>query len=98
MRFNHFPDWMETNYTHPNSYAIHINSALQPSGYLLPLNDNSLAGKERAERGSRGFGSAHKNGINAAFGDGSARVVKYTISVNAWVAMCGRNDGLIATE
>ncbi len=39
------------------------------------------------------FGSVHPGGINAAFGDGSVRVVRYTVSPATWIAIGGRNDG-----
>jgi prepilin-type processing-associated H-X9-DG protein len=39
------------------------------------------------------FGAAHPGGINAAFGDGSVRVVRYSISPATWIAIGGRNDG-----
>jgi prepilin-type processing-associated H-X9-DG protein len=69
--------------------------SLEVSGYMLPILETSAEAKERYERGSRGFGSSHKSGLNAAFGDGSVRTISYSIAVEPWVAMCGRNDGLV---
>lgn len=39
------------------------------------------------------FGSPHAKGINAGFGDGSVRVISYTVSPQTWIALGGRNDG-----
>ncbi len=39
------------------------------------------------------FGSSHTGGINAVFGDGSVRNVKYSIDPVVWAAVCTRNGG-----
>ena len=39
------------------------------------------------------FGSSHRRGINAGFGDGSVRSVSFTVSAATWFALCSRNDG-----
>lgn len=45
-----------------------------------------------------GFGSAHPAGVVAAFGDGSVRTVPYTVTLAAFQALCGRDDGGIVSE
>jgi prepilin-type N-terminal cleavage/methylation domain-containing protein/prepilin-type processing-associated H-X9-DG protein len=46
------------------------------------------------------FGSAHPEGINAVFADGSVRTISYTISNPIFQLLCRKNDGLVidATE
>jgi prepilin-type N-terminal cleavage/methylation domain-containing protein len=43
-------------------------------------------------RPSRVFGSAHPNGFYCAFGDGSVRFVRYTVSPVIWRRACVRDD------
>jgi prepilin-type N-terminal cleavage/methylation domain-containing protein len=43
--------------------------------------------------GSR-FGSAHTSGMNALFGDGGVRNIRYSINVNVFSVLCRRNDGV----
>lgn len=40
------------------------------------------------------FGSAHRQGINAVFGDGSVKVIRYQVSPELFRRICSRNDGL----
>jgi prepilin-type N-terminal cleavage/methylation domain-containing protein/prepilin-type processing-associated H-X9-DG protein len=44
--------------------------------------------------GSR-FGSAHAGGINALFGDGSVRSIKFGVPQDVFHALCQRNDGAV---
>ncbi|MER3417104.1 MAG: prepilin-type cleavage/methylation domain-containing protein [Gemmataceae bacterium] len=44
--------------------------------------------------GSLRFGSSHPGGMNALFGDGSVRTVRYTVDITVWDAACIRNDGV----
>ncbi len=62
------------------------NVPFLPRSDFLPQQPNS----------SEPFGSAHPGGINAAFGDGSVRLVRYSVSPATWIAIGGRNDGGIA--
>ncbi|MCX7701138.1 MAG: DUF1559 domain-containing protein, partial [Gemmataceae bacterium] len=41
----------------------------------------------------RNFGSAHPSGINAVFGDGSVRHIRYTIDSVVFMRMCVIDDG-----
>ena len=41
------------------------------------------------------FGSRHPNGFHAAMGDGSVRVIRYSIDATTWVRVCQRDDGLV---
>jgi prepilin-type processing-associated H-X9-DG protein len=40
------------------------------------------------------FGSAHPNGINAVFADGSVRPIGYTIPNPIFQLVCRKDDGL----
>ena len=57
---------------------------------FTPLSDR--AAKPKRYTGSF-FGSSHRRGINAGFGDGSVRSVSFTVSPATWFALCSRNDG-----
>lgn len=39
------------------------------------------------------FGSAHRNGVNAMFGDGSVRVIGYRVNNTTFRRICWRNSG-----
>jgi prepilin-type processing-associated H-X9-DG protein len=41
------------------------------------------------------FGSAHPNGINAVFGDGSVRSISYGVPNAVFQLLCRKSDGLI---
>lgn len=41
-----------------------------------------------------GFGSAHANGFNTCFADGSVRHVRYRVNLLTWMHACVANDGL----
>jgi prepilin-type N-terminal cleavage/methylation domain-containing protein/prepilin-type processing-associated H-X9-DG protein len=50
----------------------------------FPQDGTDLGGK---------FGSSHPGGMNCVLGDGSVRVIAYTIDPQIWVNLCRRNDG-----
>jgi prepilin-type N-terminal cleavage/methylation domain-containing protein/prepilin-type processing-associated H-X9-DG protein len=39
------------------------------------------------------FGSAHSNGMNAVFADGSVRTIRYTVPQSVFKMICSRDDG-----
>jgi type II secretory pathway pseudopilin PulG len=41
----------------------------------------------------RTFGSAHSQGFNAVFGDGTVRMVHYNVNLGVFTVACVRNDG-----
>jgi prepilin-type processing-associated H-X9-DG protein len=43
----------------------------------------------------RRFGSSHPGVINGAFGDGSVRVIRFNVSLEAFQRICNRHDGLV---
>jgi prepilin-type N-terminal cleavage/methylation domain-containing protein len=45
---------------------------------------------------TRGFGSAHPAGLNMAMGDGSVRILRYTIDRAAHQALAGIGEGIVA--
>ncbi|AWM40290.1 hypothetical protein GobsT_12410 [Gemmata obscuriglobus] len=56
-------------------------------------------GRDRAQNTGYEFGSAHRTGMNAVFGDGSVRHVRYGLPTDVLVALGDRRDGLSpATE
>jgi prepilin-type N-terminal cleavage/methylation domain-containing protein len=57
-----------------------------------PLRDIKATSADGAQR----FGASHPAGFNACFGDGSVRMVSYTISNLAWEYICFREDGQTA--
>ncbi len=54
------------------------------------FNDSSVPDNENMR-----FGSAHPIGMNAAFGDGAVRFIKYTVDGDVFRRACQRNDGLV---
>ncbi len=44
---------------------------------------------------SKVFGSAHPNGFNSAFGDGSVRFIRYSVNPQTWERACGRDDSQV---
>ena len=57
------------------------------SGFERPTHDTA------GESHPTAFGSAHANGWNAAFGDGSVRTLSYTIDASLHRQLSSRNDG-----
>ena len=41
---------------------------------------------------TQAFGSAHANGFNVAFCDGSVRSIRYSVNLTTWTRACVRND------
>jgi hypothetical protein len=39
------------------------------------------------------FGSSHPTLLNAVFGDGSVRIIRYSVSLTVFQRACARNDG-----
>ena len=39
------------------------------------------------------FGSAHEGGMNAMLGDGSVRLIRYTVDPVQFMRLCHRMDG-----
>jgi prepilin-type N-terminal cleavage/methylation domain-containing protein/prepilin-type processing-associated H-X9-DG protein len=56
-----------------------------------PARDVNIPGNTAA---SLRFGSAHVNGVNAVFGDGSVRLIRYTVDGELFRRVCVRNDRL----
>jgi prepilin-type processing-associated H-X9-DG protein len=55
----------------------------------MPLNDPKYVG---------GFGSAHPQGMNAAFGDGSVRFLSTSVSLPMLQALINRQDGQLTQQ
>ena len=60
-----------------------------PPKKLPPLNDPKYVG---------GFGSAHPQGMNAAYGDGSVRFLSSTVQQSTLQALIHRKDGKLAQQ
>jgi prepilin-type N-terminal cleavage/methylation domain-containing protein len=60
-------------------------------GTLPPVPD----GVGKGSTHDRQFGSSHQTGINAMLGDGSVRLISYTIDANVFNYLCDRGDGHI---
>ncbi|MCS6897040.1 MAG: DUF1559 domain-containing protein [Nitrospira sp.] len=56
-------------------------------------NHDNLYGNQGGWDGYR-FGSAHPNGMNALFGDGSVRFLRYSVNLSVFNAIGGRDDGI----
>jgi hypothetical protein len=70
----------------------HYRRARRVNGvWAAPQRDYSNPASTAA---NQNFGSSHPAGINAVFGDGSVRLIKYGASPEAFRRACVRNDGL----
>ena len=61
-------------------------------GVDRPLHDH---GGEQSNGAANSFGSAHSNGWNVAYCDGSVRMLSYTIDMEVHRLMSARNDGKV---
>jgi prepilin-type N-terminal cleavage/methylation domain-containing protein len=59
------------------------------TSWMTPMQDQRLGAIDDVYR----FGSAHQAGMYAAFGDGSVRLVRYTVDPVQFMRACHRNDG-----
>ena len=59
------------------------------SGEFLPAFDRPYETPDDFGR----FGSSHPAGLNAVFGDGSLRLIRYQVSQRVFTAACRRDDG-----
>jgi prepilin-type processing-associated H-X9-DG protein len=57
-------------------------------GIAQPMKDPATG-----SHNSIAFGSSHPSGFNAAFADGSVRVIHYSVSLDLLRRLCSRNDG-----
>lgn len=58
-------------------------------GAYQPMRD----GTYKANIDWRTFGSAHSTGFNAVYGDGTVRMIRYSVNLGMFTAACVRNDG-----
>ena len=57
---------------------------------LVPQPDTNAP---TSENGFAGFGSSHRSGMNFLFGDGSVRLIKYSINPTIFARLGTRADG-----
>jgi prepilin-type N-terminal cleavage/methylation domain-containing protein/prepilin-type processing-associated H-X9-DG protein len=69
------------------------NAAIKGATTSSPLRDRPQATNGAAELAY--FGSAHDSSMNALFGDGSVRGVRYNIDFQVFIKACRRDDGLV---
>jgi prepilin-type processing-associated H-X9-DG protein len=62
-------------------------------GATQPAPDSDAPGDTRPQDM---FGSAHANGFNSVFCDGSVRFISYSVNLGTWTRACVRNDNQIA--
>ncbi len=70
-----------------------MNSAGQPIYPYPPIFDNDVPAGYVSSDYYRAFGSAHSNGFQMAFCDGSVRMISFTIdkTIHCWLS--NRKDG-----
>jgi prepilin-type N-terminal cleavage/methylation domain-containing protein len=61
-------------------------------GAAVPAPDRNFPGDHSA---SQVFGSAHTGGFYCAFGDGSVRFIRFSVSPTTWERACVRNDNQV---
>jgi Protein of unknown function (DUF1559) len=84
------PNLEFAGYVRGRTNEVTRNTGWSRGEAVIPVPDRDpLAGHNNR------FGSAHPSGIMAGFGDGSVRLISYSISGQTWLALGGRNDGLI---
>jgi prepilin-type processing-associated H-X9-DG protein len=90
----------DQGYTAGWDFDVNRNASLLPepdySSKLLTLSDPQRYAEEYRKLSQ--FGSAHSQGLNAAFADGSVRLVSYSIDQLVFHRMGGRNDGKTLDE
>jgi prepilin-type processing-associated H-X9-DG protein len=97
--------WMSGTRATLRNTGWRINSKLLPPGMLSEDEEDDLApgddGKPDAEAASLavgGFSSRHPGGANFAFGDGSVRFLKNTITARVLHALGNRADGEMVSD
>jgi prepilin-type N-terminal cleavage/methylation domain-containing protein len=63
-------------------------------GPYTPLSDGDDRKNPRVKR----FGGPHPGGVVCGFGDGSARLVRFTVSPATWWNLCRRDDGNVVGD
>jgi prepilin-type N-terminal cleavage/methylation domain-containing protein/prepilin-type processing-associated H-X9-DG protein len=69
------------------------NAAIKGATTSSPLKDRPQATNGAAELAY--FGSNHDSSMNALFGDGSVRGIRYNIDFQVFIRACRRDDGLV---
>ncbi len=60
-----------------------------------PAQDINVPGETNAQHA---FGSAHANGFNCVFCDGSVRYIRYSVNLTTWTRACVRNDNQVYNQ
>lgn len=83
----------ETPSTNPARRAGTADALGPPIGPDTPLSDAADGDLVRIQR----FGGPHPGGV-CGFGDGSARLVRFTVSPATWWNLCRRDDGNVVGD
>jgi prepilin-type N-terminal cleavage/methylation domain-containing protein/prepilin-type processing-associated H-X9-DG protein len=85
----HFPPKADTD---PTNYSNCDNCGSSGTFNIsgTPTNDTT-----RGTMWRRFFGAAHTGGLNAVFGDGSVRFIRFTVDPLVYMAACGADDGMV---
>ncbi len=79
----------------PDTVRSTVSSSVIPSPLQdIPLQNSGSQAAAWSEAGYA-FGSAHGSGLNAVFGDGSVRHLRYGIDRNIWNSLGHRSDGAV---